>query len=104
VLPDGAVLLFGGVDSQGQVVDTAEVFAPETQTFTLVSSSGLTPRTDHTATLLSDGTVLLVGGRSATGEPLVTAEVWAPQTQTVTVIGYGSWKVEGVDGRHFWSR
>jgi hypothetical protein len=79
VLPNGNVLLFGGIGAEGQLVEQAEVFTPETHTFTTLTSTGLTARAFHTATLLTDGQVLIAGGISATGETLATAELWSPE-------------------------
>ena len=76
VLPDGTVLIFGGIGRDEQLVEDAEVFMPETKTFTSLATPGLTPRAYHTATLLTDGRVLLAGGVSSRGETLNTAELW----------------------------
>ncbi|MDW8309920.1 MAG: kelch repeat-containing protein, partial [Verrucomicrobiales bacterium] len=46
----------------------------------------ITPRADHTATLLPDGRVLLVGGRDAHGE-LASAEVFDPATRAFSAVG-----------------
>jgi RHS repeat-associated protein len=75
-LPDGLVLILGGVGNNKQIVTTAELFDPATQSFTNLSSSGVTPRARHTATLLSDGHVLIAGGVGANGQTLQSAELW----------------------------
>jgi hypothetical protein len=64
VLPDGRVLIAGGVWQDGQdvrVLSATEMFDPSAGEFTSLGSMG-DPRTEHTATLLRDGRVLLVGG------------------------------------------
>ena len=64
LLPDGRGPLVGGRRRDyptTAVTATAEVYAPWTDTFTLVNSMA-TPRTGHTATLLPSGFVLLAGG------------------------------------------
>jgi len=76
VLPEGLVLILGGVGVDKQIVSTAEIFDAETQTFASLSSSSLTPRARHTATLLSDGQVLIAGGIGNGGQVLQTAELW----------------------------
>src|SRR6266508_3781210 len=76
VLPDGFVLILGGLGNNEQVVSTAELFDPATQTFTNLPSTGVTPRAHHSATLLSDGHVLIAGGVDANGQALQTAELW----------------------------
>jgi RHS repeat-associated protein len=82
VLPNGTVLVFGGVDSNGRVVATAELYDPPTKQFQPQDTPGLTPRAHHTATLLTDGTVFITGGLSDTGEILYSAESWNPQTSS----------------------
>ena len=76
VLPNGLVLIFGGIGSDGQVVTTAELFDPSTKQFQIVSTLGLTPRAHHTATVLTDGSLLIVGGTLASGETVSLAESW----------------------------
>ena len=94
MLPDGTVLIVGGIGANGGVVEQAEILNPETQTSELVvpvlaqspllnsrSSSVLSPRVYHTATLLTEGLVLIAGGLSADGKPLRTAELWDFRTR-----------------------
>ena len=76
VLPDGLVLIMGGLGNNKQVVATTELFDPATQTFTNLPASGVTPRARHTATLLSDGHVLIAGGVGTDGQMLQSAELW----------------------------
>jgi WD40 repeat protein len=76
VLPDGTVLVFGGLGLDGQVVTESEVFFPATNTVVPFATIGLTPRTHHSATLLTDGSVLLAGGVDHTDAVLNTAELW----------------------------
>ncbi|MGA8367491.1 MAG: RHS repeat-associated core domain-containing protein [Candidatus Acidiferrales bacterium] len=82
VLPNGTVLIFGGVGANGHVQAIAELFDPTTQKFTNLPPVGLTPRAYHTATLLTDGRILIAGGVSATGETLGSIEAWNFQTNT----------------------
>ena len=67
VIRDGAgywkVLLAGGTDSAGRLLAEAELFDPDTGTFSPAGTL-LTPRRNHTATVLDDGSVLLAGGTS----------------------------------------
>jgi RHS repeat-associated protein len=76
MLPDGKVLVVGGIGRDGQVVATPELFDPETQSFEALAASRLTPRIYHTATLLTDGRVLLAGGLSSEGKALSRVELW----------------------------
>lgn len=86
VLPDGRVLILGGLDANNQVVNGAEVFDPEAQTFELLPVPSLSPRAYHTATLLTDGRVLIVGGVSDKKQPLGQAELWDLKTKTATAV------------------
>lgn len=76
LLPDGTVLLAGGVCTAGYA--RSERFDPSTLKFVdagpmAVRSSG------HTATLLPGGTVLVAGGRNRSGSgPLSRAEIYSP--------------------------
>ncbi len=64
VLPDGTVLILGGIGADGRIVSQAESFDPQTHAFSVVSSAPV-PRAFHTATLLTDGRLLITGGVSA---------------------------------------
>jgi RHS repeat-associated protein len=79
VLPDGRVLVFGGIGARGELLGNAEVFDPQTQSFVDLSNTGLAPRAHHVANLLTDGTVLFAGGES-----LVSAQLWNPDSTTAS--------------------
>jgi hypothetical protein len=69
-LPDGRVLVVGGQtpDVLPVLLDTLELFDPQTQSFApggMVLPDG--PRSHHTATTLQDGRVLFLGGIGASG-------------------------------------
>ena len=76
LLPDGTVLVFGGVDGAKNLVAAAEIFDPVKGHSSEVSVKGLTLRAHHSATLLSDGRVLIAGGISASGEVLDSLQTW----------------------------
>jgi N-acetylneuraminic acid mutarotase len=61
LLPNGDVLVTGGIDNNGSFLNTSELYNPVSGTW---SNSGLmnTVRLQHTATLLSNGKVLVTGG------------------------------------------
>lgn len=88
VLPDGRVLITGGLGYEGgapdpeadigpSLVTLVEVFDPATDTFADAGriSDG---RQYHTATALPDGRVVLIGGSDHEAEVLVGLEVWEP--------------------------
>ena len=87
VMPGGEVLLWGGIDAQGHVLNNGEWFNPTTQHFVRTGALGLPARAGHTLTLMTDGSVLMAGGWSTDGEPATTAVVWHPQTRQVTTLG-----------------
>jgi hypothetical protein len=66
LLPDGCVLMTGGFGTNGEAIDSVQVFKPEkNQMESLVS---LTDKiAGHSATLLSNGKVLLAGGSGNRG-------------------------------------
>ncbi|WP_236872520.1 RHS repeat-associated core domain-containing protein [Burkholderia pseudomallei] len=87
VMPGGEVLLWGGIDAQGRVIDNGEWFNSATQRFARTGALGLPARAGHTLTVLTDGRVLMIGGWSAAGVPATTAVLWQPQTRQASVVG-----------------
>jgi N-acetylneuraminic acid mutarotase len=86
LLPNGQVLVAGGVDNNtGQVLSSAELYDPATGTWTLTDSMNVA-RYAHTATLLPNGQVLVAGGFASTGT-LSSAELYTPATGAWTVTG-----------------
>jgi hypothetical protein len=85
LMPDGNVLVAGGLDGAGHALASAEVYEPATGTWALTESMS-TPRFNFAATLLADGRVLTVGGQSTTSA-LSSAEIYDPST--------GSWSLTG---------
>jgi hypothetical protein len=94
LLSSGLVLLAAGEDRTTDVIASAELFDPATQTFTatgnLKSARGL-----HTATLLCDLSsppcanpkVLIAGGLGVGGPQLASAEIFDPSTGAFTPTG-----------------
>ncbi len=104
LLNDGTVLVTGGVGSDGQPTNSAEIYNPQAANwhYTSTGQQGQqtkmgTPRTGHTATKLADGRVLLAGGYTyfqpnsgvggTTASPTITAEIFDPATGTFTWTG-----------------
>jgi len=63
-LADGRGLIVGGYDAEGKFQSSAEIFDPETNTFTATGSMAI-GRVGHSASLLPDGRVLIIGGSRA---------------------------------------
>lgn len=79
LLEDGRVLITGGERATGAAFSSAEVFDPDTSTFSIVGEM-TSPRGSHVASPLPDGRVLVVGGHRASGQLLRSAEVFDPTT------------------------
>jgi hypothetical protein len=62
VLPNGLVIIWGGVDRNNQLVSQTEMFDPIAKTFIRLDNLKISPRAGHTATLLTDGRLLITGG------------------------------------------
>lgn len=86
LLPDGRVLITGGMERNGVFYSSAELYTPATGKFMAIPGGMSTQRAGHTATLLSNGKVLIVGGWSA-NSVLATAELYDPATSTFTPTG-----------------
>jgi hypothetical protein len=84
LLPNGKVLITGGMDGSYNYLKTAELFDPATGTFTATSGTMAVTRANHTATLLSNGKVLITGGGN--GSLSADAELYNPVTDTFTSV------------------
>ena len=89
LLGNGQVLLVGGIDRNGSMQPTAELFNPAAGRFSQTSK----PQSPHgwgvTATVLRDGKVLVAGGSTSCGSPCYTAsaELYDPSTGTFVLTG-----------------
>ena len=75
LLPDGRVLIVGGMVENGVFLNSAELYDPKQGIF-LATDSMKSSRVEHTATLLPNGRVLIAGGlagRASEGGPGVAA-------------------------------
>jgi Galactose oxidase, central domain len=105
LLPNGKVLVAGGIDSATSFVETsgspgesmplcghpvasAELYDPATATFSATGSMSAA-RAFHTATLLPSGKVLIAGGLTGCsgGPALASAELYDPATGSFSVTG-----------------
>lgn len=85
LLPDGTVLIFGGITTDKRPVSQAEIFDPKSLQFQIVATQFL-PRAHHSAVLLTDGQVLIAGGLGVDGEPINTPELWDWRTSASTKV------------------
>ncbi len=85
-LPDGKILVTGGISASGTILDTVERYDPSTNTYTALNIRMNVPRADHTATLLPDQTVLITGGYNQVGQALQTAEIYDPVQNRFTLV------------------
>jgi hypothetical protein len=84
-LASGQVLIAGGQTTGGVATATAELYDPNTATFTATGSMGAA-RAFHRATLLANGMVLITGGL-AQNTRLNTAEVYDPAAGRFSATG-----------------
>ncbi len=87
LLPNGKVLVVGGRTGfpSGVILASAELYNPESGTWTTTGSMGGT-RWIHTATLLPSGKVLVAGGQGGSGY-LASAELYDPTSGTWSSTG-----------------
>ncbi len=90
VLPNGTILVAGGLTTTTNATASAEVYDPVNGTWSTTGSMN-NARAFHTATLLPNGTVLVAGGTatnpSSGGASLNTAEVYDPAVGNWTPVG-----------------
>lgn len=89
-LLDGRVLVVGGDGYLDAAPSSAEIFDPETRSWTPTPALNFHRRNwapDLTATLLLDGTVLVTGGSDAQWSALGSAEIYDPALNTWRATG-----------------
>lgn len=81
-MADGKVLIWGGADSKGGLVEGGLLIDPSQEGIQSIAPAGLQARARHSVTVLTDGSVFLAGGK---GHP-DQAQRWNPQTQAVVTL------------------
>lgn len=76
LLPTGQVLVVGGRDQDGQLIQTVEVFDSSREVFKTVGRSPAIARAGHRTLVLRDGRVLLTGGTDEGHRPVTMTELW----------------------------
>ena len=84
VLPDGTILLTGGVSASITITPTAEIFSPATHTFTATGSMTYA-RYGHRLFWASSTKVVAMGGVDGYGNPVLPVEFYDLTTGTWTV-------------------
>lgn len=101
LLYDGTVLIAGGhsyipwkgpfrvepvYNSVSDSLGTTELYDPSTGVFKSIANM-ITPRAEHSATVLADGRVLIAGGNDSQGGSLASAEIYDPSAASFTATG-----------------
>jgi alkylated DNA repair dioxygenase AlkB len=86
LLPDGRVLIAGGMLKNGVFLASAEVFDPAARRFAPIGDMP-TPRISATATRLADGRVLIAGGSDRPFHHLASAVLFDPATDRFQATG-----------------
>ena len=86
-LPDGKILVTGGINTARQPLNSAELYDPSTDSWAPAASMSQS-RDGHTGTLLSNGRVLVVGGNGTSGGlSLTSAEIYDPSSNSWSSAG-----------------
>jgi len=86
LLPNGNVLVTGGVGDNGVYLADSELYDPRTGQWHPTGAMN-EARAYHTANLLPDGKVLAVGGINTAYTSLTSAELYDPATESWTMTG-----------------
>src|ERR1035437_8446275 len=84
-LRNGKILVVGGQDNLGDVLDTAELYDPAVRKFIAANNTMSDRRMFHTATILLSGKVLVVGGATnLSGDTTSSADIYDPASNSFT--------------------
>ncbi len=86
LLPNGKVLIAGGMSRNGVWLDSAELYDPGSGRFTPTGKMHH-QRAGATATLLPNGKVLIAGGNDSSGKSLASSELYDPVSGTFSITG-----------------
>ena len=88
-LTNGKILIAGGQDNSGNVLDTAELYDPVARKFLAVNNTMSDRRMFHTATILLSGKVLLAGGATdLSGDTTSSADIYDPASNSFTAAAF----------------
>ena len=88
LLPDGRVLIAGGIGGVGNtVLKTAELYDPTTNTFAATAGNMLAARNRAFPIGLPNGKVLVLGGDDGANNPIASAEIYDPTTGIFSATG-----------------
>lgn len=86
VMPTGQVLIWGGIDEEGRLLETGEWFEPSTGALVTTGRLGLPPRAGHTLNVLSDGTLAMTGGWGIGNVPAHEVALWRPLDRRLELV------------------
>ena len=86
VVPDGRVLIFGGLSSDGRLLTQAHWFDVASKSFKPATEELPPSRAGHAALVLTDGRVLFVGGVDARLSLIEGAQLWDPRSGAITAL------------------
>lgn len=85
-LPDGRILMTGGIAREGEPLASAEIYEPGSGKFVPAGTMNAA-RYGHTATLLGNDRILIAGGTGADGKSLSEAEIYDPVIKIFEPVG-----------------
>ena len=86
VVPDGRVLIFGGLSSDGRLLTQAHWFDVASKSFKPATEELPPARAGHAALVLTDGRVLFAGGVDARLSLIEGAQLWDPRSGAITAL------------------